>query len=430
MTTIRCSAPGKLILFGEHSVVYGTTAIAASLSSLRIQVKIQSVSLPSSKPIITIHLQEFSFTCAFHVEELRPAITASISSQSTSKEINTDVISLLQPLLMALTKRCQPHVFKSLQALLYLFVLIICDEDTSTNNSMNLIESRGTIITVESLGLPVGAGLGSSAAFSVSAAGAFLEFSMGPSSDDTCQVDSSVVNGGTVRRPSEERLLLINDWSFLSEKMLHGNPSGLDNTTSTFGGAISYVREPKSITRLDTFPQLHLMLVNTNVPRETSKLVANVGQLRSQHPNVINSIFTVIQNVVDDFQKEIEIWLEETKNNNDADDDADDEALHEKILCSKMSSLIQINQGLLSSISVSHPALDTICNISMKHGCASKLTGAGGGGCAFSLLGVGTHSVISSGDQLNKMIMELKEQQFNVDVGVAGGIGVAIHVEK
>ena len=34
------SAPGKVILFGEHAVVYGTKAIAASLSDLRVVVDI------------------------------------------------------------------------------------------------------------------------------------------------------------------------------------------------------------------------------------------------------------------------------------------------------------------------------------------------------------------------------------------------------
>ena len=38
-----CSAPGKVILFGEHAVVFGVTAIAAALSDLRIVVQLDTI---------------------------------------------------------------------------------------------------------------------------------------------------------------------------------------------------------------------------------------------------------------------------------------------------------------------------------------------------------------------------------------------------
>lgn len=43
------TAPGKAIIFGEHAVVYGTTAVAASLSELRISVD-----------TVRLHLTNFS----------------------------------------------------------------------------------------------------------------------------------------------------------------------------------------------------------------------------------------------------------------------------------------------------------------------------------------------------------------------------------
>lgn len=32
----------------------------------------------------------------------------------------------------------------------------------------------------------------------------------------------------------------VNRWAFIGEKVLHGNPSGVDNSVSTFGGALAY----------------------------------------------------------------------------------------------------------------------------------------------------------------------------------------------
>ena len=48
------SAPGKVILFGEHAVVYGTTAIATSLTDLRVVASLESI----SDPVISVILRD------------------------------------------------------------------------------------------------------------------------------------------------------------------------------------------------------------------------------------------------------------------------------------------------------------------------------------------------------------------------------------
>jgi mevalonate kinase len=52
-------------------------------------------------------------------------------------------------------------------------------------------------------------------------------------------------------------------------------------------------------------------------------------------------------------------------------------------------TLIDMNQQLLAVMGVSHSALDQLCQITTKHNLHSKLTGAGGGGCAITLISEG-----------------------------------------
>ena len=78
--------------------------------------------------------------------------------------------------------------------------------------------------------LPTGAGLGSSAAFSTCLAASLLvNAKMIPSSK---AFDSSVE--GPLQLTAEDKAL-INRWAFMAEKVIHGRPSGIDNSTSTYG---------------------------------------------------------------------------------------------------------------------------------------------------------------------------------------------------
>lgn len=48
--------------------------------------------------------------------------------------------------------------------------------------------------------------------------------------------------------------------------------------------------------------------------------------------------------------------------------------------------MIRVNQSLLDAIGVGHPALTSVVEISAAGGYSGKLTGAGGGGCALTLI--------------------------------------------
>jgi len=45
-----------------------------------------------------------------------------------------------------------------------------------------------------------------------------------------------------------EVLKTINDWAYLGEKCIHGNPSGVDNTVATFGGGVVFRKERRERT--------------------------------------------------------------------------------------------------------------------------------------------------------------------------------------
>lgn len=74
--------------------------------------------------------------------------------------------------------------------------------------------------------LPLGSGLGSSASFCVSLSAAFLALS------DAVSMENKESGWLTL---GESELELVNRWAYEGEKIIHGKPSGIDNTVSTFG---------------------------------------------------------------------------------------------------------------------------------------------------------------------------------------------------
>jgi len=203
-------------------------------------------------------------------------------------------------------------------------------------------KGQGIEIEVTS-GIPIAAGLGSSSSFAVCLVSAYL-----------------LVTGQIV--DLEKSLDRVNEYAYLLECIFHGTPSGIDNSIATFGGAISFTKKD-GIKRVAPSKSIKILITNTKVPKDTKKMVSGVRSRFEENPEKMNAFFNEIQSVsekcLDLFEKQHDIGFEE---------------------------LIDKNQVLLNNIGVGHSTIDKIVEITKRHGCSTKLTGGGGGGCVFTFI--------------------------------------------
>lgn len=84
-------------------------------------------------------------------------------------------------------------------------------------------------------------------------------------------------------------------------------------------------------------------------------------------------------------------------------------------------ALIDVSQGLLVTLGVSHMRLDEICYITKRRGLHSKLTGAGGGGNAFTLIPPDIDE-----STITDVVLDLKSSGFSVEKLTVGGPGLTV----
>jgi mevalonate kinase len=129
-------------------------------------------------------------------------------------------------------------------------------------------------VKIES-GLPVGSGLGSSAAVAAATIRVVREYLGKPIDND-------------------ELFTLTME----CEKLAHGNPSGLDPVTVIYGGLIAYAKG-QPFERLNIKKPIKLLLINTGKPKESTKEMVELVAAKSDNLVVIEKIAKVSQEVRD-----------------------------------------------------------------------------------------------------------------------------------
>lgn len=288
----EATAPGKIILFGEHSVVYRGPAIL-----LAVDRRASVVASRRDDKRIYIDSDDLGFSGYFDNGEYT-AVTGKIWRGRNMAALEVA------------TRKVMAHLG---------------------------VES-GVNLKVRSM-IPIAVGLGSSAAVCVATTAAVGEL-----------FDGNL---------SKEK---ISELSFEGEKVIHGNPSGADNSIATYGGIMRYERGV-GLKRLKLDAPLPFVIGNTRKKRSTRNMVEGVKELRDRNPEVVDPIIYTMAGLS---QTGLDALLRRDTG--------------------KLGDLMNINQGLLTSIGVSTQELDDLVYAARREGAlGAKLTGAGGGGCMIAL---------------------------------------------
>ena len=159
----------------------------------------------------------------------------------------------------------------------------------------------------------------------------------------------------------------INEAAYEGEKAYHGTPSGIDNTASTYGGLIWFVRNlgagKNTMDFLQSPRKMLLVIADSGITASTTEVVADVRRLREENPEKVEKIFGEYKKLVEAAKK----------------------ALLEGDIAT-IGNLMNRNHKMLQQIKVSGEINDELVEIALENGAAgAKLTGTGRGGLVIGL---------------------------------------------
>ena len=222
-------------------------------------------------------------------------------------------------------------------------------------NKMIQNQNTGIEIIVES-DIPLGVGLGSSSACCVAGAAAISRL---------------------FDKTSKEEILKL---AIEAEKTIFENTSGADCTVCTYGGIMEYDKE-NGFKKIESEPNFHLVIANSNIEHSTESIVARVREFKERD----ETRFATLCNNESKLVKDVLRFLKENNIK-----EIGDKAIR--------------NQEYLETIGISNDKLREMIQIGQNKSFGAKITGAGGGGCIFAL---------TDESNLDQTINQFKEKNYD-----------------
>lgn len=381
MIQFKVSAPGKVILFGEHAVVYGKTAVAASVD---LRTTLHFSELPETEQTVKICFPKLNLFISIPLQQIQTffLLNRDMELIENFQMLHDKVKEFVGTISFA---NLQQKL--SMEAFFYLFIYIAQKEEVNVKPFQVQVNTE----------LAISSGLGSSSSFAVCLAACFLHWSR-------LQKD---IYEEVFDFPTLE---IVSKYALNCERIMHGNPSGIDNSICTYGSVIEF-KKGEYVKPISNVHAMKILLVDTRVNRSTKALMERLLELKRRYPVVIDLIMDCIDNI----SKEAIQVIEQLKVSSQTDEES---------ICQgyrQLMTLINMNQGLLATCQVSHPSLDRICAEAQNYALAAKLTGAGGGGHAYVLLLPNTQP-----ETISSISRKLLADGFTVKLTTLGGLGVQI----
>lgn len=270
-------ATGKIILMGEHAVVYGKPAIALPFAGTTVQASIKKA---AADTILSSYYQGSLAEAPFHLNNVKKLLT---------------------------------RLKQTFQA---------------ENFEISILST-----------IPAERGMGSSAAVAVAITRAFFDWQKTALSE-------------------EELLSYVN----FSEKIAHGNPSGIDAAATSGVYPIYFVKGQP----FQAFPlniDAYLLVADTGIKGQTRAAVKSVAQLYEQQPETTKLHMETIGKLTE--QAKTAIIQNQPE---------------------QLGFVMTQAQTALQSLGVSNQQLDDYITLSLNNGAlGAKLTGGGRGGCLIVL---------------------------------------------
>jgi mevalonate kinase len=230
--------------------------------------------------------------------------------------------------------------------------LSIRSDQVSARNPESLLPAKNVVTSLASAyslqpdlllsiasGIPRGSGLGSSASTMVAVAAAVAR-----------------LNSLDLRTPDIVRFAME------GERLVHGNPSGIDVNVCAYGGVILFNigRTPRKV-RVDS--PIRLLIVHSGERRSTKAMINKVAYTRDKYPFLFTGVADSIS--------EVSVM-------------AADRLAHGDM--PGLGRLLTLSHVALTSVGASNERLDRLVETLLSLGAlGAKLTGAGGGGCVLAV---------------------------------------------